>query len=52
MNQYAISQAPDVKQEEENKTINVKVRVSFRSKGGWDRLNVGATNLVRLVLGR
>ena len=49
------SQAPDVKQEEENKTINVKVRVSFGSKGRWDRdvtLNVGVTNLGRLVLGR
>jgi hypothetical protein len=53
------SQVPDVKAEgdkgENNGTINVKVRVSFGSKGGWDRdvsLNVGATNLGRLVLGR
>ena len=38
-----------------NPTINVKVRVSFGSKGGWDRdvtLNVGATNLGRLCPGR
>jgi hypothetical protein len=56
MNQYATSQVLDVKQEEEeNKIINIKVRVSFGSKGGWDRdvtLNVGATNLARLILGR
>jgi hypothetical protein len=55
MSQDAPSQVLDVKQEEENKTINVKVRVSFGSKGGWNRdvtLNVGATNLGRLVLGR
>lgn len=48
------SQAPDVKQEE-NGTINVKVRVFFGLKVRWDRdvpLNVGATNLGRLVLGR
>jgi len=55
MSQDPTSQAPpDVKQEAEN-TINVKVRVSLGSKGGWDRdvtLNVGATNLGRLVLGR
>jgi hypothetical protein len=55
MNQYSTSQALDVKRDEENKTINVKVRVSFESKGGWDMdvtLNEGATNLARLVLGR
>ena len=54
MSQDAPSQVPDVKAEGENggnTTINVKVRVSFGSKGGWDRdvtLNVGATNLGRL----
>jgi len=50
------TQAQDVKQEGEvDKTINVKVRVSFGSKGGWDRdltLNVGSTNLGRLGPGR
>jgi hypothetical protein len=34
MNKNAISQAPDAKQEEEDKIINIKVRVSFGSKGG------------------
>jgi hypothetical protein len=54
MNQYAISQASDANQEEENRIINIKVRLSFGSKVGWERLNitVGATNLAHLVLGR
>jgi len=50
------TQAQDVKQEGEfDKTINVKVRVFFGSKRGWDRdvaLNARATNLGRLVLRR
>lgn len=40
---------------ESKETINVKVRVSFGSKGGWDRdvtLNVRAMNLGRLGPGR
>ena len=55
MNQDAPSQAPDVEQEKENTTINIKVCVSFESRGDWDRdvtLNVGATNLGRLIVGR
>jgi hypothetical protein len=56
MSQDAPSQATDVKQEGgDGATINVKVRVFFGSKEGWDKdvaLNVGTTNLGRLVLGR
>jgi hypothetical protein len=55
MSQDPTSQAPPEVKQEDPATINVKVRVSFESKGGWDRdvaLNVGAMNLGRLGPGR
>ena len=55
MSQDPTSQAPPEVKQEDPATINVKVRVSFESKGGWDRdvaLNVGVTNLGRLGPGR
>jgi hypothetical protein len=39
MNMYAISQAPDINQQEEDKIINIKVSVSFGSK--WEYGGMG-----------
>jgi hypothetical protein len=50
MNQVATFRAPDVKQEEEDKTINVKVRISFgsTSMGGGCQWGVAERGFSRI----